>query len=91
MFDEYKAGGLGLVALNYGDKPEIVRKYIADNKFTFTILLGADTSKTAEKFGVLAYPTNYLLDADGNIVARFVGFDEAGLRKEIEKLGIAKK
>ena len=39
-------------------------------------------------YGVQAYPTNYLVDADGKIVWRSVGFDEAGLREALAKMGL---
>ena len=40
------------------------------------------------KYGVQAFPTNYLLDSSGKIVFRSVGFDEAGIRKALATLGV---
>ena len=45
---------------------------------------GPDVS---QMFGVKAYPTNYLIGADGKILARFVGFDEKALLAELAKAG----
>ena len=39
-------------------------------------------------YGVQAYPTNYLLDENGKIVWRGVGFDEQALRAAIDRLGL---
>ena len=36
----------------------------------------------------MAYPTNYLIDADGKIVWRSVGFNEEDLRAALAKLGL---
>ncbi len=40
------------------------------------------------RYGVQAYPTNYIVGADGTVVYRSVGFDEAGLRAALAKLGV---
>jgi hypothetical protein len=37
---------------------------------------------------VVAYPTNYVVGKNGKIVARFVGFDEAGLKKALRSQGV---
>lgn len=42
----------------------------------------------AEKYGVMAYPTNYLVNAEGKVVWRGVGFDEAAMRKALEQAGL---
>jgi len=44
-----------------------------------------DVEKT---YGVMAYPTNYVLGPDGKVVWRGVGFDEAAIRAALEKLGV---
>ena len=41
-------------------------------------------------FGVVAYPTNYLIGPDGKIVFRATGFDETALRAALEKLAPAR-
>jgi hypothetical protein len=63
---------------------------VDDNKFTFRIIMagGGDTSgdyALAKAYGVQAYPTNYLVGADGKILWRSLGFDETGLRQAVEK------
>jgi hypothetical protein len=49
---------------------------------------GGGNYNTAEQFHVSAYPTNYLLDSKGKVVFHSVGFDEAGLRAALQKLGL---
>lgn len=41
----------------------------------------------AEKYGVQAYPTNYIIKADRTIAARFTGFDETSMMKTLGTLG----
>ena len=42
-------------------------------------------------YGVMAYPTNYILDADGKVVWRGVGFGpetEKQIREALARLGV---
>ena len=63
-----------------------------ENKFTFQIGLagknGGKEYKIADQYGVMAYPTNYLIDSKGKVLWRGVGFDEKALRTALEKAGI---
>lgn len=44
--------------------------------------------KVGDKYGVMAAPTNYVIGPDGKVVFRSPGFDEDGIRKALEKLGV---
>lgn len=64
-----------------------------EGKFSFRVVLGGKGGTgdyaLGKAYGVQAYPTNYLVSAeDGKILWRSVGFDEAGLRAELAKLGV---
>ena len=57
-----------------------VKKFIADNHYTFQVLIdekGSDNrqSKVISTFGVEGIPTKFILDKDGNIRFKKVGFD----------------
>ena len=41
-----------------------------------------------KQYGVQAFPTNYVLDQDGKVVWRGVGYDETAIRAALEKLGV---
>jgi hypothetical protein len=89
MYADLKAKGLNLVAINNGDKTDVINKYVAEGGFTFPIVMGERGENSVfSQYGVQAYPTNYLLDGEGNVVYRSVGFDEAGLKKALEQLGL---
>jgi thiol-disulfide isomerase/thioredoxin len=56
-----------------------VKKFIADNKYTFNVLMdekGEDgrQSKVVSSFGVDGIPTKFIIDKSGNIRFKFVGF-----------------
>ena len=87
-----KSKGLELIAVNRGDSKDQINKYVKEGSFTFPIVMGgqADGKNYAvpEKYGVQAYPTNYILDSEGNVVHADVGFNEKAIRAAIEKLGV---
>lgn len=92
LYTELKDKGFDLIAVNAGDASDRVKKYFADSGFTFVAALGGRPGtagyKTMEQYGVMAYPTNYLVDGSGKIVWRSVGFDEAGLLAALKQLGL---
>ncbi len=86
IYADAKDKGLAVLALNRGDTPERVTEYWRSSGFTFYALMAPD--EVHQKFGVRAYPTNYIVNNKGEVVARFVGFDEKKLLGALEKLGI---
>ena len=66
-------------------------KFWDESKFTFRHVLGGTGDaylKVGKPYGVAAYPTNYLVDSEGNVLWRKVAFDEAAMRAALEKAGI---
>ena len=49
---------------------------------------GIGGDKVADKYHVTAMPTNYLIAANGKILARFEGFDEMAIRAALPKAGV---
>lgn len=91
MYDELKDKGFAIIALNGSDDKETISKYIKEKSFTFQIGMkegGSAKYNVDEQYGVQAYPTNYLVGADGKILFRSVGFDESGIRAALAKIGI---
>jgi len=78
------------VAVNLGDDQQTVRKYLEENHFSFPVVLAGDgpNPAIARDYGIQAFPTNYLVDANGKVVWRSLGFDEEGLRKAIAAQGV---
>lgn len=65
----------------------MIQKYRKEGKFTFPLVMDSADGKVATLFKVQAYPTNYVIDANGKVAAAFVGFDEAGMKKALRGLG----
>jgi len=60
-----------VVALDYGDADE-VRSFIEKTGVTLPVLMG--NAQTAADWGVRAFPTYYVIDAEGRISSRSVGY-----------------
>jgi thiol-disulfide isomerase/thioredoxin len=63
-------------AANYTDE---VKKFIADNKYTFHVLLDEKTAsgkqdKVVSTFDVSGIPTKFIIDKNGNIRFKYVGY-----------------
>ena len=76
--------------MNANDPVDTIQKYIQEGNFTFKIVMGGEGENytVGKAYGVMAYPTNYLVGPDGKVLWRSVGFDEAGLRAALAKAGI---
>ncbi len=81
-----------MIAVNHSDSHQTVNKYVKENGFSFIIGMGGDEGGANygifSQYGVQAYPTNYVLDPDGKVVWRGLGFDEPQIRFALEKLGV---
>jgi thiol-disulfide isomerase/thioredoxin len=75
LYDELGGDGFEIVAVNVQEDPETVQSFIDENGFDFPVLLDR-TGQTAQKYAVRGLPTSYILDSDGRILARKVGFHE---------------
>ena len=76
-----------MISINSGDDAKTISGYKKSSKFTFPFVMDTVKSPVAGKYKVEAYPTNYLIGKDGKVLARFVGYDEAGLKAALKKAG----
>lgn len=97
LYSELKAGGLEVVAVNTGDAAEVINRYLNAGSFTFRVAMGAKPAgdgknyEAMKQYRVRTYPTNYLIDSEGKIAYRGIGFgpaNEQKLRDALAKLGV---
>jgi len=76
LYGAYRRKGLEILAVNVGQRREIVKTSAAELKVSYPILLDADR-KAAVLFDVAGLPCTYILDRNGVIRYKIIG-DAAG-------------
>ena len=72
IHEEYSEEGLVLLAINMGEGPSTVEKFLLSNNYSFLVLL--DTrGVVAQQYGAINIPTTYFIDEDGIIQERKIG------------------
>ncbi|HEY6898858.1 MAG TPA: TlpA disulfide reductase family protein [Rhodocyclaceae bacterium] len=92
MQARYGAKGLQVIAVNVDEKPDDALRFLALVPADFTIAFDS-RGDTPAKYGVKGMPMSYLVDRDGVVVYRHMGFNAAD-RDELERqirqaLGVA--
>jgi peroxiredoxin len=87
LYDQYKGQGLEIIGIaldNNGEK--IVGAFAAKNKINYTILLGNE--EVSDLYGgIAAIPTTFIVDKDGNIRKKYIGYNEKEVfEKDIREL-----
>ena len=68
------------LCINIGDAPAVIESYWKENRWGGEPVM-QQGQRVSETFGVVAYPTTYVLGPDGRVLYRGVGFNEHALRK----------
>lgn len=88
LYKEYRDRGLIILSVSTDQSAAKVKEYLKQTPAEFTVL--SDSSGTASSlYSVGGLPTSYLINRDGIIKHRFVGFrewTEAGSKSLIDKL-----
>jgi len=77
-----KRNDVAFVAVNVGDSREQIEQWWTESKFTLRAVR-QQGDEVSQAFGVMAYPTNYVVGPDGKVLFRCVGYDEASIRKAL--------
>jgi len=75
MQQRYRDQGLVILAINLDKEPELASKFLQHIPAQFTVAFDQQ-GVTAEQFHVQGMPSSYLVDRQGNIRARHIGFRE---------------
>ena len=69
-----------ILCVNIGDEKDTIAKYWGDSEFTLRAAR-QNGGEVSEAFGVRAYPTNYVIGEDGNVLFRSVGWEEEAVMR----------
>jgi len=70
--DSYSAKGLVLLAIDIGESPGTVQKFMTEFNLSLTVPMDTD-SKVAKSYGITAIPTTFLIDKNGVIQFKLLG------------------
>jgi len=80
------APDLVVLAVNIGEEPWRVKKFVHDLGLSFEVLMDED-NQVQNLYRVRAYPTTYLVDTQGVVRAQHIGLlSEAQLEKYLERV-----
>lgn len=79
-----KRDDVAIVCVNIGDDADVINDYWKENEFSLTAVQQVG-SKVSDAFGVMAYPTNYVIGKDGKVAWRGVGYNEDSIRSWLLK------
>jgi thiol-disulfide isomerase/thioredoxin len=84
---QYGAKGLTIIGVSLDEQgPEVVKKFVKQFGVNYPIVMG--NRKVVEDYGgVVAVPTTFVIDREGRIVSRHMGYDDKEIfEKEIQSL-----
>jgi peroxiredoxin len=85
IYDQRKAQGLVVFAVNANDNAALVPKFIADNNVTLPVLLDSADGKTGTAYKVDQMPETVIVGKDGIIASVFTEFSESKTPALMEK------
>jgi thiol-disulfide isomerase/thioredoxin len=74
MYDRLKSKGFEILAVDVMEDKKAVTDFVKTNKMTFPVLLDS-TGSVGRTYDAGSIPTNYIVDRNGKILARVVGYD----------------
>ena len=72
LYDRHKTDPFRMIAVSIKEPPVQVMNFFKDRQLSFTALFDP-RGEAGKKFGINSIPTTYLLDKNGNIIARTLG------------------
>lgn len=85
---EYKSRGLAIVGISYDDTPAEIKKFAAEYKVSYPLLVGRDREDVFNAFGLAdGLPMTVFIRADGTVARRVQGINtKVWFQEQIESL-----
>ena len=85
LYKEHGSGSFTVLAVSLGEEPETVRRYMDENRYGFPVAVDRE-GRLRDEYSPRV-PTSYLLDPEGNILARINGDREWDGERALRLLG----
>lgn len=80
---EYKDQGVNVLVVDASNRRDETQEIITENAISIPVLLDGD-DVAGESYGVFATPTTFIVDGDGLIIFKHLGYTE-GMESMLEK------
>lgn len=87
LYDRYKNQGLEIIGVAMDSNPgRVLSAFIEENSINYTVLIG--NGEVYDLYGgIAAIPTTFIIDKDGKIRKRYIGYNEKEIfEKDIKEL-----
>ncbi|MCX5687954.1 MAG: redoxin domain-containing protein [Candidatus Omnitrophica bacterium] len=76
LYNQYKGQGLEIIGVALDQNPGgVLPGFIKDNSINYIILVG--NNKVSDLYGgISAIPTTFIIDRNGNIIKKYIGYNE---------------
>lgn len=91
LYNAKKSRGFEIVSVNVqypSDSQEEIQAFQREFGAEFAIVMNKTRADVARMYGVSGTPTNVVIDKNGNIVKKLVGFSEAKLMSALHEGGL---
>jgi peroxiredoxin len=87
IHEEYSDEGLMLLAIDVGESPSQVEKFLQRNNLSLPVLLDTN-GVVAQKYSILNIPTTFFIDGDGVIQEKRIGafINAAQIEEQLSKI-----
>ena len=85
LYLENKSRGLQIVGVSMDDGSDAVKQFLLKNRVDYPVVMGND-GIASDFGGVEGLPTKFIIDRNGNIVRKLVGYQVAELERTIREL-----
>jgi glutathione peroxidase-family protein len=80
LYAQYKASGFEIIGVAVNDKQSSVRGFVQNVGIDYVICMG--DLAVATDYRISNIPNAFLLDRDGNIAARYIGYQKKSVLEE---------
>jgi peroxiredoxin len=71
--DEFGGEDVLILSVNINDPKQLIEEYLAENEYTFTVLMDTDDMSVTKAYSIRATPTNVFVDEEGIVTDRIEG------------------
>lgn len=89
LYRAFKDEGLVVLAVSVDKSEKAVKAFISDKKLSFKVLMDKDKEVSFDQYGVMGFPTTFLIDKKGVVAEKFMGpmeWDSADMKDTVSRL-----